>query len=160
MLGFVHEHADVGAELHVGREQPPAAGRAGPATSPKKYFVGDGASPPELLSAGPATSPRKYFVGDGAASLARKYVLAPHTRDAEVWHWYQKAFASFWSVKEEAQAQAQGASATSAVVAAPVVELASTVLRGALDCAKLDGWARTHLGTAGKVLQGVKGWLG
>ena len=28
LLGFVHEHADVGAELHVGREQPPAVGRA------------------------------------------------------------------------------------------------------------------------------------
>jgi len=43
----------------------------------------------------PATIPQKC-----GASLVRKYVLAPHMRDAEVWHWYQKAFASFWSVKE------------------------------------------------------------
>jgi len=28
LLGFVHEHADVSAELHVGRKQPTAAGRA------------------------------------------------------------------------------------------------------------------------------------
>ena len=50
-----------------GRSAPLELLSAGPTTSPRNYFVGDGATPPELFSAGPATSPRKYFVGDGAS---------------------------------------------------------------------------------------------
>jgi ribonucleoside-diphosphate reductase beta chain len=63
------------------------------------------AGEPEVASPVPAedaparTGPPAPATHTGA-SLARKYVLAPHTRDNEVWHWYQKAFASFWSVKE------------------------------------------------------------
>lgn len=35
-----------------------------------------------------------------ANSRVKKYVNAPMYRDTEAWEWYQKAFASFWSVNE------------------------------------------------------------
>ena len=57
--------------MRRGGASPPELLSAGPATSPRKFVVGDGASPPELLSAGPATFPRNYFVGDGASPPLR-----------------------------------------------------------------------------------------